>query len=295
MNRSAQASDWSRADEAAFRAMLAEWLDEFRESLGGAADGRERHLADYVEQEAHYSETVRFLLHELPARPSRALDVGAAAGGFTCALALAGIEAHGIEPMRAGVAAAKLRARRLGASNAHFHDGVGEHLPFADASFDLVVSAAVLEHVENQAAVLREIHRVLKPGGYFYVEVPNYLYPFEPHYKIAWLPMMPKSLGRLYVRLRGFRPEFLDHLIYTNGPRLLGLLRAAGFNECRSCAGRRLAAKFVGAAWTPPSPSAARLPAGLRRVAARLLSIPGPDLFLHRAVIVLARKPVSPA
>lgn len=41
----------------------------------------------------------------------------------------------------------------------------GEELPFDDASFDLVLCTQVLEHVEDPAAVLGEIHRVLRPGG----------------------------------------------------------------------------------------------------------------------------------
>ena len=43
--------------------------------------------------------------------------------------------------------------------------GVAEQLPYDDASFDIVVSTQVLEHADDPAAVVSEIHRVLKPGG----------------------------------------------------------------------------------------------------------------------------------
>lgn len=41
----------------------------------------------------------------------------------------------------------------------------GEHLPFADASFDIIFSSNVLEHVDNLKGLLQEMHRVLKNGG----------------------------------------------------------------------------------------------------------------------------------
>jgi SAM-dependent methyltransferase len=51
--------------------------------------------------------------------------------------------------------------------------GVGEHLPFAGESFDLVVCLWVLEHVRQPRIVLREVARVLRPGGHFVFLTPN--------------------------------------------------------------------------------------------------------------------------
>ncbi len=48
-----------------------------------------------------------------------------------------------------------------------------ERLPFADASFDLVMSRSVLEHLERPGVVLEELSRVLRPGGRFVFLVPN--------------------------------------------------------------------------------------------------------------------------
>src|ERR1700686_3087947 len=45
--------------------------------------------------------------------------------------------------------------------------GRGEHLPFADGSFDLVVCLWVLEHLERPEVVFREVRRALRPGGHF--------------------------------------------------------------------------------------------------------------------------------
>ena len=48
-----------------------------------------------------------------------------------------------------------------------------EKLPYRDASVDLLVSNSVLEHIYNYQNVIQEVHRVLKPGGYLYLCVPN--------------------------------------------------------------------------------------------------------------------------
>lgn len=51
--------------------------------------------------------------------------------------------------------------------------GVGERLPFVDESFDLIVCLWVLEHLREPDATLREVTRVLRPGGHFVFVTPN--------------------------------------------------------------------------------------------------------------------------
>lgn len=59
--------------------------------------------------------------------------------------------------------------------------GRAEALPFLASCFDLVLSNEVLEHVTDDRQALREILRVLRPGGRLVLFVPNRGYPFETH------------------------------------------------------------------------------------------------------------------
>ncbi len=52
------------------------------------------------------------------------------------------------------------------------------HLPFIDASIDMVISVSLLEHISEPEKAIAEMVRVLKPGGYFYCAVP-FMYPFH--------------------------------------------------------------------------------------------------------------------
>lgn len=58
-------------------------------------------------------------------------------------------------------------------------------MPFADGSVDALLCMSVLEHVEEPQQAVREMYRVLKPGGYCYIEVPFifYYHPMKGYYK----------------------------------------------------------------------------------------------------------------
>jgi ubiquinone/menaquinone biosynthesis C-methylase UbiE len=267
------------------------YLSGFRAAIGPVDEATvQRLVRTYVVQEQVYSEKVRFVLHHLVRRPGKALDVGSSAGGFSAALAMSGIRVIGVEPSTAGVEVSRQRAERLGLRNASFEVGVGEQLPYSAESFDLVVSLAVLEHVQDVDAVLGEAFRVLRPGGQAYFEVPNNFYPFEGHYKLPWLPMMPKRLAKLYVAALGYRPEFLDELHYMNRPLAFRYFRKAGFSDVRDLYGAFIAGKVSGAAWTS---GPGRLPgwAAAGWLARSLFGSTPSALLLNRAVFVLATKP----
>lgn len=147
------------------------------------------------------------------------LDIGSGIGDYVLAARSLGINAFGIEPDRIGVGADDTSlaiARDRSVYDAQiFAAGVGEALPFPDATFDLVTMNQVLEHVQDVGRVLEEALRVTKPNGILLFNTPNYLSFYEPHYKVFWFPLFPRPLARIYLCLRGRTPSFLDGINYV--------------------------------------------------------------------------------
>lgn len=72
------------------------------------------------------------------------------------------------------------------AAEAHLHsphilNAAGEFIPLPSATFDLILSHEVLEHVQDDRAAVSEMVRALKVGGRAVIFVPNRGYPFETH------------------------------------------------------------------------------------------------------------------
>ena len=82
-------------------------------------------------------------------------------------------------------------------ANAKFRQMVVPPLDFADESFDYVVSFQVIEHIEQDADFVREVSRVLRPGGKFIVSTPN----------------APMSLTRNPWHVREYKADELESLL----------------------------------------------------------------------------------
>jgi SAM-dependent methyltransferase len=143
----------------------------------------------------------------------RVLDFGASFAVSMLALREIGIEdVDGVEVQGSRVTLGRLMLREAGADpNRLLHVPETQYLPYPSATFDTVLANAVLEHIpQPRAPYLKELWRVLKPGGHLIVtETPNPYLPFDYHTThLWWVPWLPSRLARWYAIWRGrFRPD----------------------------------------------------------------------------------------
>jgi ubiquinone/menaquinone biosynthesis C-methylase UbiE len=131
---------------------------------------------------------------------TKVLDVGCGAGQVVGELMRRGYEAWGVDISEAMVDYAR----------GHYHPDRFrvadiEHLPFPDAMFDAVMCLGVLEYLNQDEAALREMWRVLKPGGHAVITTPSMTCPFH-HLDQAYEKLRPvaRPLARwVRYRLRG--------------------------------------------------------------------------------------------
>jgi SAM-dependent methyltransferase len=105
--------------------------------------------------------------------------------------------------------------------------GVGETLPFAPETFDLVTANVVVEHVEAPERFLREIYRILRPGGRFLFHTPNYTY-----YLTLLASLVPDAVKRRVVWLlerRRAADVFPTHYRLNTTKKVRSAAAACGF------------------------------------------------------------------
>ena len=200
--------------------------------------GRRRILASFVQR----------ILTDLDTPTPRILDVGCGTGANLEMLGNFG-EAEGVDVSAEALDFCQTRGLK------NVKQGEAERLPYEDRTFDLVTGLDVVEHLDDDVAGLREMRRVLRPGGRALLFVPAFMFlwgvqddisnhrrrytrtSLKEVVKQAGLEVehstyanitffIPILLGRLFMRLTGLRPASENNLTvgFMNGVlgRVLG-------------------------------------------------------------------------
>ena len=163
-------------------------------------------------------------------RHKKVLDVGSGFGGFIVAANKAGALVLGVEPDQERIELCKMYLE-LNRVEKNLCVGVGQYLPLKDNAVDVVTCYQVLEHTKNPTGLIREMVRVLKPDGLLHITAPNYLYYREDHYRIFWIPLCPRPVAKLYLKMRKKKSSYFNSINYTTLLSIRRGLKAANIKN----------------------------------------------------------------
>lgn len=167
---------------------------------------------------------LQLIRDRIPLQERRVLDVGCGLGQYVRRIRELPATSYGIDiesdRVREG---ARLTPGLLLAS--------ADSLPFAAASFDVILLNEVIEHVSDERGTLRECARVLPPGGHLVIYAPNRGFPFETHgvqwrgrYRFGNIPLVNYLPHRL-------RDKLVPHARVYEARELRRLWRGLPFRE----------------------------------------------------------------
>jgi len=138
-------------------------------------------------------------------KATRILDYGCGGGTIVTYLRLLGYEnIVGIDINKGKLYNLDSIHRKMGFNKDVFFSYDGVSLPLKDASFDLIISQQVIEHVHNVEKYFNECNRVLDFGGKILLDFPHRLVPFDTHTRMWFVHYLPFIAQKyIYNRYRG--------------------------------------------------------------------------------------------
>ncbi|GGD76150.1 bifunctional 2-polyprenyl-6-hydroxyphenol methylase/3-demethylubiquinol 3-O-methyltransferase UbiG [Lacimicrobium alkaliphilum] len=156
----------------------------------------------------------------MPLQKLSVLDVGCGGGLIAEPLAKAGAEVTGIDASGVSIEVAKHHAEQEGV-RIHYRHGVAEDLLAKGNQYDVVINAEVVEHVPDQAQLIKECCQLVKPGGMLLLATLNrtiksfVIAIIGAEYVMRYLPRGTHD-WRYFVR-----PEELERMAQTHGARMI--------------------------------------------------------------------------
>jgi demethylmenaquinone methyltransferase/2-methoxy-6-polyprenyl-1,4-benzoquinol methylase len=182
----------------------------------------------------------RALIDTIDPRPGmRILDVATGTGMVAFAEAQRGATVVGLDQSEAMLDGARARLERTPqlADRLSFVSGEAEALPFADAEFDALSFTYLLRYVDDRGATMRELARVLKPGGR--IAMVEFGRPANPWLRAGWrlhtrvgLPIMGRAVSREWYEVGRFLGPSIEQL-HAAEPDIPALWSAAGISGVR--------------------------------------------------------------
>ena len=150
------------------------------------------------------------------------LEIGCGGGLMAEEYARRGASVTAVDRSAASIAVAAQHARSSGLKIA-YTPSVGERLPFSDGSFDAVLSADTLEHVDDVDLVVSEAARVLRPGGRFVYDTVNRTW--KSRLLLVWLPQNVFHIAP---------PDTHDYARFIKPEELRSIMARHGLQHCET-------------------------------------------------------------
>jgi demethylmenaquinone methyltransferase / 2-methoxy-6-polyprenyl-1,4-benzoquinol methylase len=167
----------------------------------------------------------------------RILDVATGTGMVAFALAARGAEVIGLDQSEAMLGGARARLQRTPelAGRLSFVLGEAEALPFGDGQFDALSFTYLLRYVDDPAATMRELARVVKPGGR--IVMVEFGVPRDPVLRGLWrihtrvgLPLLGRAVSRDWYEVGRFLGPNIERF-HAAQPDLAALWQTAGIAQ----------------------------------------------------------------
>ena len=185
--------------------------------LVNLARSRQNSKQDYQRFENYQGDLlVEYLCsHKVQIKNQLVLDIGCGYGGYTISLFEAGAKAIGLD---LSIEPGLIKKGYLVSADALL-------TPFSPSSFDLIICASLIEHVPDPDLLIKEILRILKPGGTCYLSFPPFYTPigghqFSPYHLLGQriaIKIVPKrklNLGHATTDVETYQNAYGDYGLY---------------------------------------------------------------------------------